>query len=515
MKFNFSLRGRQPAETRYALFKAGMPEAQWDLYIGLLSASPVLSSSAMETSAMGASAALQEQELSAVRRQMNLADRDFMLRLAGRFAQDKHFRALAFFLTAELAGLSGNDERTAKIVAAAVSHPVEIAVWMGYYRRATRPGQRPGRPIRKVLGALFNQLDEYQYSRCSRQTQLALREALVSLHPKAGDQVRKALFARIIRDQVPVRTTWAQEWRALYQLHYDSPEQRQVTIRDKWKEGISSFRIGYNALLDNLRLMLCAGVSGKVLKLASEYLGNTAAVTRSGASPLRMLEARRELRRIEQGGAGMLAEALEKAALQSTWARTDFGREGVSLIAMDVSNSMKRPLGKLGGVQRWDVAPLLAMVWKCAGRQVITGIVGNTWKRVQLPKLPVLMGVEAFRSHEGEAGFGIDAQLILQELLRKKQVVDRVLVFTDCRLWDNRGFYQSPGSGVGHWWRQYRSLVAPGANLYLFDLAGYGGRTLEAPGDGVYLVAGWKENILDILDAARTKIIDEAVGIYP
>ena len=50
--------------------------------------------------------------------------------------------------------------------------------------------------------------------------------------------------------------------------------------------------------MDNLRPMLCAGVSGKVLKLAADYLGNAAAVTRSGTNPLRMLEVYRALQRM-------------------------------------------------------------------------------------------------------------------------------------------------------------------------------------------------------------------------
>jgi hypothetical protein len=390
--------------------------------------------------------------------------------------------------------------------------------------------------VRKRLALLFNRLDEYQYSRSSRVLQLALRDALRWLRPKAVDRARKMLFAGILRDHIPVRTTWEQEWHALYQQHYDSPEQRQVTLRDKWKEGISSFRIGYAPLLDNLRPMLCAGVSGKVLKLAAEYLGNAAAVKRSGIDPLRLLEVYRSLRRVEQGGAGMLTEALEKAVLHSTWAQLELGGSGVSLIAMDVSNSMKRPLnsatgvqpggvgnaqprgaagaqpGGMGNAQRFDVAPLLATLWKNRGNSVITGIIGNTWKPQELPATPVLMTVDEFRSHEGEAGYAINAWLILQDLLRKKQVVDRVMLFTDYRLWDNRSFNQTAGTDLRHWWRLYRQQLAPQARLYLFDLAGYGARSLEYLEDGVCLVAGWNEKIfevLDVLDRDREMILAE------
>jgi 60 kDa SS-A/Ro ribonucleoprotein len=409
---------------------------------------------------------------------------------------------------------------------------------LDYYARATKRGRKPGRAIRKQLEGLFNKLDEYQVSRSSRASQLALSDALHWLRPKAADRAKKLLFGSILRDHIRVRTTWQQEWHALHQQNYDSAEQRQVTLRDKWKEGISSFRIGYAPLLDNLRPMLCAGVSGKVLKLAAEYLGNPAAVKRSGVSPVRMLEAYRSLIRMEQGGAGMLIEALEKAVLHSTWA--ELGTKGVSLIAMDVSNSMKRPLHTASSaasaagnastastasnasgasnaasasnattadaVQRFDVAPLLAGLWKSRGDQLITGILGNTWKQQELPDRPVLMGVDRFRTHENEAGYALNAWLIFQDLLRKGQVVDRVMIFTDCRLWDNRSFNQTAGTDLRHWWRLYRERLAPAARLYLFDLAGYGSRPLEYAEEGVYQIAGWNEKtfaILDLLDKGR------------
>jgi 60 kDa SS-A/Ro ribonucleoprotein len=167
MKFNFSLRGRQPADTRYALFNAGMADAQWDLYIALLSASPALSSSVMQSSSL-----LQEQELSAVRSQLKHADPEFLARLATWFAADRNFRALAFMLTAELAVLPGNDERTARLIPGVIRHPVDIVIWVGYYRRASKNGRRPGRPVRKALGTILNQLDEFQSAavatRCRR-----------------------------------------------------------------------------------------------------------------------------------------------------------------------------------------------------------------------------------------------------------------------------------------------------------------------------------------------------------
>ena len=504
MRFNFSQKGKQPADARFAHVKAGLPDAQWDLFTTLVSGS--LTASPAEH---------QAENLETLRREVRSHDTAFMERLAIYFGEEKDFRELALLLSAELAAIAGNDERTGALVARIIRVPMDIPLWLDYYGRAEKRGRKPGRAVRKQLGLLFNKLDEYQYSRSGRAAQVALRDALRWLRPKATHPARKLLFGAILRDHIRVRTTWEQEWHALYHQHFDSADERQAALRDKWKEGISSFRIGYTPLVDNLRPMLCAGVSGKVLKLAAEYLGNAAAVKRSGTRPLRLLEVYRSLRRMEQGGAGMLTEALENAVLHSTWAELELGSAGVSVIAMDVSNSMKRPLvGNAGAqprdssaVQRFDVAPLLASIWKKRGDQVITGIIGNTWKQQELPDRPVLLGVDEFRSHEGEAGYAINAWLVLQDLLRKRQVADRVMIFTDYRLWDNRSFNQTAGTDLRHWWRLYREQLAPDAKLYLFDLAGYGARSLECLDDGVCLIAGWDEKIFEVLDVLDREMI--------
>jgi len=492
MKFNFSLKGRKPAGTLYKFVQAEIPDVQSELYAALLSAS------------LYTRLDPQGEPLLSIREGIRNSDPEFVARMAIYLREQKNMSQPAFLLTAELAALRGNDEPTGQLVGRIVRHVADIPVWLACFHNGGN--RKPGRAVHKRLSALLNQLDEYQFTRCSRETQAGIKDALLFLRPRAAGRDQKMLFAKILRDQVLTRPTWEQEWHVLHQQHYDSPEQRQVILRDKWKEGISSFRIGYTALLDNLQPMLCTGVSGKVLKLAAEYLGNAAAVTRAGHSPLRMLEAYRSLRRKDLGGTGMLTEALEQAALHSSWSRSDFGKNAVSVIAMDVSDSMKSPVNGAGGSLRFDIAPLLALSWKNRGEEVITGIVGNTWKPMDFPGRPILSATNDLRLREGEAGYAINAHLVLQDLLRKRQVADKVLIFTDTRLWDNRTFNQAAGTNLGDWWREYRRQVAPQAKLYCFDLAGYGWKPLERPGDDVCLIAGWQEGIFDVLQALDTPL---------
>lgn len=488
MKFNFNLKGRQSAGSSYTRIAPQVPEASWELYTALLVAS-------LQGFPMGTPPG----QLMFIRNKIRENDPEFVAGLAIHLRERMDLRSLSFFLSAELAALPGNEKSFAPLVARLVRQAAEIPEWLSYYHRAHNGRKiRPGRPVRKSLIPLFHHLDEYKFSRYTRESQVELQKVLPLLRPKAKDKDRKELFTRILRDQIPVRSTWEQEWQDLQQQFFDTPELRQTALREKWKEGISSFRIGYSALLKNLSPMLEAGVSGKVLKLAAEYLGNSVAAGRSGQSPLQLLEVFRTLRKMEQGGGGMLAEALERAVLHTSWSRSGFGREAVSVIAMDVSYSMKYPVGEYRHVQRFDIAPLLAMLLKGRGEYVVTGIIGNTWKPFDWPSRPILAGVDRLALQEGAAGYAINAHLVLQDLLKKRMVVDKVMIFTDCFLWDNRPFNQPAGTDLGSLWRDYRK-VAPQAKLYLFNLAGHGAPPLERRPEDVFLIAGWYGRIFDVL----------------
>jgi hypothetical protein len=123
---------------------------------------------------------------------------------------------------------------------------------------------------------------------------------------------------------------------------------------------------------------------------------------------------------------------------------------------------------------------------------------GNTWKRLSLPRGPVLRNVDEFYRREGEVGYSTNGHLVVQDLRTRREVADKVMVFTDCQLWNSTG----DGGNLAKEWAAYRREVAPNARLYLFDLAGHGTAPLDVRAeDGVALIAGWSDKVFDVLDA--------------
>ena len=75
--------------------------------------------------------------------------------------------------------------------------------------------------------------------------------------------------------------------------------------------------------------------------------------------------------------------------------------------------------------------------------------------------------------------------------------MDKVMIFTDCQLWNSNG----DGQHLQKLWTTYRQRVAPHAKLYLFDLAGHGSAPLLLNENGVALIAGWNERIFEVMQA--------------
>jgi hypothetical protein len=84
---------------------------------------------------------------------------------------------------------------------------------------------------------------------------------------------------------------------------------------------------------------------------------------------------------------------------------------------------------------------------------------------------------------------------VIKDLIERGKAVDKVMLFTDCQLWNSNG-----NENIAGLWKQYKK-IAPGAKLYLFDLAGYGNTPLNVQRDDVFLIAGWSDKVFDVLKA--------------
>jgi hypothetical protein len=116
-----------------------------------------------------------------------------------------------------------------------------------------------------------------------------------------------------------------------------------------------------------------------------------------------------------------------------------------------------------------------------------------------MPNNNILANVDEYYKREGEVGYSTNGYKVIEYLIDRKIIIDKVMMFTDCQMWNNTGGNQT----IERMWKSYKN-IAPNAKLYIFDLAGYGNVPFQRLGGDVNLIAGWSERIFEVLQALES-----------
>ena len=427
----------------------------------------------------------------------------FVAQLAVYTRTQMYLRSVPLLLLVELAKVHSGDDLLSRAVAQTVLRADEITELLACYQ-----SRNPSDDTRKKLGKLshqiqvglqhaFNRFDEYQFAKYDREgADVKLRDALFLVHPKAKDEAQQALFDKITNKSLAVPYTWETELSALGQHKFENDEERDTAFRLKWEELIDSGKVGYMALMRNLRNILESHVSTEHILKVCNTLSDPKAVANAKQLPFRYLAAYREVQEITSTSTATVLSALEEATLSSAANIEGFGADTKVLLACDVSGSMCRSISPRSKVENYDIGLMLAMMLKCHCSQVISGIFGDTWLPINLPQGGILANTKVLRSLGNKVGFSTNGHLVIDWLIEHNEVMDKVMMFTDCQMWDSYG----GNASIRKSWHRYKA-IAPNAKLYLFDLAGYGQMPLSIAEKDVYLIAGWSDKIFDILQA--------------
>ncbi len=425
----------------------------------------------------------------------------FVAQLAVYTREQMHLRSVPMVLAIELARVHTGDQLVSKLVSRIIQRADEITELLAYYQAANqRDGMKKlgklSKQLQRGIALAFNKFDEYQFAKYNRDAEVKLRDALFLSHPKAKDEAQQILFNKIVNNELATPYTWEVELSVLGQQAFEKDTDRQTAVKAKWEELIDSGKLGYMALLRNLRNILLNGVSQAHISKVANRLANEWEVRKSKQLPFRFLAAYRELKEVNSLYTSLILNALEDAVKVSAANITGFDIETNVLLACDVSGSMQTFVSPRSRIQNYDIGLMLAMLLQSRSKAVVSGFFGDTWKIVNLASNQILANVDELRRREGEVGYSTNGYLVIKDLIDRKVVMDKVLIFTDCQLWNSNG----NGYTIAGLWKQYKAL-APNAKLYLFDLAGYGQLPLRTEGNDVFLIAGWSDKVFDILAA--------------
>jgi hypothetical protein len=255
-------------------------------------------------------------------------------KLAIEARSEMNLRHAPLLLLTVLAKTGAKKEKlVANTVAEVIQRADELTELVAVY---WRNGRRPlSAQLKKGLARAFAKFDAYQLAKYDRPGPIRLRDVLFLVHakPKAAEQ--------------------ADAWRKLADKELDSPDTWEVALsggadkRKTFERLLKEKKLGYLALLRNLRNMAEAGVDEKLVRKALK--------DRKGAKrvlPFRFVAAAR--------AAPMYDRDIDKALLAAIGEQATL--DGRTIVLVDVSGSMDSPLSRRSDLRRLDAAAALASV---------------------------------------------------------------------------------------------------------------------------------------------------------
>ncbi|WP_298309812.1 TROVE domain-containing protein [uncultured Aquimarina sp.] len=427
----------------------------------------------------------------------------FVAQLAVYARQKMYLRSIPIVLAVELSKIHSGDNLVSKTVNGVIQRADEITELLAYYqvanqREGTKKLNKLSKQIQKGIVMALNKFDAYQFAKYNRKTEVTFKDAIFLTHPKPKDDLQQSIFDKVINDTLEVPYTWEVELSTLGQRKFASDIEKKIAFAAKWEALIDSNKLGYMALMRNLRNILEAEVSHTHIAKIADTLTDEGNVKRSKQLPFRFLAAYQELFATKSSYTAYVLDALEKAIQISVINMKGFELDTKVVVACDVSGSMMQSISRNSKIQAYDIGLVLGMLLQHKCKNVITGLFGDRWKQYVLPKGDVLSNVMKLKKIEGEVGYSTNGYKVIQSLNTKKTVVDKVMIFTDCQLW-NSGHYNSDAH-IETEWKQYKN-IAPNAKLYIFDLMGYNSAPLQVEKNDVYLIGGWSDKVFEVLDA--------------
>lgn len=266
-----------------------------------------------------------------------------------------------------------------------------------------RDGKRPlSKQLKLGLARALGKFNEYQLAKYDRNNSaVRLRDVLFLTHAKPKDDEQAALFERLANNDLTTPDTW--------EVGLSTGGDKKETFTRLIEEG----KLGYMALLRNLRNMEEAGVNPKLIRQAIRE--------RKGARwvfPFRYTAAARHAPRYERDIDAALIEAVMEGGKL----------EGTTNVLVDVSGSMNWEHGR-SDITNMDRAATLASV---IDGDVRVFTFSNQF--VEVPHRIGMAGVDAIINSQRHSGTR------LAEAVRtaNKTPADRLIVITDEQGTDGR-----------------------------------------------------------------------------
>lgn len=401
---------------------------------------------------------------------------------AAVYARQEHgMRSISHVVAGEIAHRVKGEQWTRPFFRAVVRRPDDITEILSYV--IAKHGRRPlPNALKDGLGQAFGKFDAYQLAKYRAEGKaFSLVDAVNLLHPRPVERNAEALRA-LVAGTLRSEDTWEALLSATGAA--ESDEDQAGLKADAWRDLVRERKIGYFALLRNLRNIMRQAPD--VLPEALTMLTDEGLIRSSLVLPFRFTTAAAEIAS-EPGGRQVL-EALSKAAELSLENVPRF--DGKTLVVVDASGSMVSARVGRGQAVVADVAALFgAVLYKRNDADLMLFANDAVYANVS-PDSGVLGLQQGIR--QTMQGGGTNFRAIFEKAARP---YDRVVILSDMQGWIG---YHAPTDTF----EKYVERVGARPHVYSFDLAGMG--TLQFPQSHVYCLAGFSPRAFEVMKMLET-----------
>lgn len=430
----------------------------------------------------------------------------FIGKLAVVTRREFHMRSAFHVLVGELARAHNGDSLVANTILEGVERPDDL-LEIASFKDARKSNQ-----IKKGIRNAFAKFNGHQLAKYRGENKdISLVDLVNLVHPTPTLKNSKAL-TQLVNDELRNTETW---------------EARLSAGEDKaevWQDLIKSGKIGYMALLRNLRNIAKDG-DEETVRLAAEMIADRDAVLKSKQLPFRFLSAFEALDEFGLGTrkisttrrlkfekdvdrAMVLRQALESALKHSV---DNLPRlYGKTMILSDNSGSMTGDWGgsskvsELSKRKTSDIGNLFSVLYWLRADNTYVGVFGDNLRSPDFDRdAGVFENFEKITKVGAGIGGGTEAGIFeaMRTLIDTKEKVDRIVIFSDSQIGTGCSWY-GHGSDRGNFnalFAQYKK-INPDVKVYSIDIKGYGNKI--AP-DGIFLLGGWSDKVFSLMEVVE------------
>ncbi len=394
-------------------------------------------------------------------------------------------RSISHILAVELAKYAGGKVWAKAFYEKIAYRPDDMMEVIAYY--FSKGGKTLPNALKKGFAKAFDRFDAYQLAKYRAEGRdLKLIDVVNLVHPIPTERNADAIKA-LVEGTLKNSQTWEAKLSMAGQEAVNE-EEKEERKAEAWAELLRSKKLGYFALLRNLR---------NIAEQAPEWIDEAAAqlcqphsIAKSLVLPFRYLAAFDAIKGLETSAFRRLSEALNRAMELALRNVPRF--EGSSLIVLDDSGSMTSGTVKGQNRSPIQIGALFAAALYKSNPQADLMAFSDTARYLRCNAGDTLQSLSNSLMAQARAA-GTDFHSIFRTANR---AYDRIIILSDMQGWIGN---HAPTRVFADYCGRF------GANpyIYSFDLQGYG--SLQFPQNKVFALAGFSEKVFDLMATLETR----------